>query len=41
MKMFMIFERESKLDRHFDVKFDGECDDEGLESYLDPLSGTY
>ena len=31
MKIF-IFELESKLERHFDVKFDGECDDEGLES---------
>ena len=31
MKIF-IFELESKLDRHFDVEFDGECDDEGLES---------
>ena len=26
------FELESKLDLHFDVKFDGECDGDGPES---------
>ena len=43
MKIFN-FELESKLDLHFDVKFDGECDGDGPESskpYLDPLNGPY
>ena len=43
MKMFN-FELESKLDLHFDVKFDGECDGDGPEfkkPYLDPLNGPY
>ena len=43
MRIF-VFELKSKLDQHFDVKFDGEHDGEGLESekpYLDPLSGPY
>ena len=31
MKIF-TFELESKLDLHYDVKFDGECDGGDLES---------
>ena len=31
MKIFN-FELESKLDLHYDVKFDGECDGDGPES---------
>ena len=41
MKIFN-FEQDSKLDLHFNVKFDDECDGDGPESlkpYLDPLNG--
>ena len=44
MKIF-TFELESKLDRHFNVKFYGESDGDGPDSqkpYLDrPLNGPY
>ena len=33
MKIFN-FELESKLDLHFDVKFDGECDGDGPDSRI-------
>ena len=42
MKIFNL-ELESKLDLHFDVTSDGECDGDGpgsLKPRLDPLNGA-